>query len=340
MADVSSLRVRFLVRFDREEPYSHQSDRGGIDGREFPFGHDARTAEARSVQTPQVPTADVRVDLAARTHVGKVRTNNEDNFHVVQYGRYLRTLLSSTPDGEVPALSQETGYGFAVADGMGGMAAGEVASRLAIALFVEHVLAMPDWIFDSEEPRISEVVDRTAQRFKEVNAAVVENAERKSGLTGMGSTLSLAFSLGNVLVVAHVGDSPVMLHSGGELHRLTNDHTLGERMSLLGVADAGRFHNVLTHAIGMHETGGEPDIRRYRLSDSDRLWLCTDGLTNMVDDATIARELARDVPMNVVCDSLIDLALDGGGKDNVTIALAGYRIPEKRRKDSTSFTIS
>lgn len=280
---------------------------------------------------PQVPTAGVRVDLAARTHVGKVRKNNEDNYHVVQFGRFFRTLLSSMPKGDVPALSQETGYGFAVADGMGGMAAGEVASRLAITLFVEHVLATPDWMLTGEEPHISEIVDRTMRRFQDVNAAVVEHAERKSTLSGMGTTLSLAFSLGDVLVVAHVGDSPVMLYSGGELHRLTSDHTLGEHMARLGVETAGRFHNVLTHAIGMRDTGGAPDIRRYRLADGDRLLLCTDGLTNMVDDATIARELARDAPANAVCDSLIELALEAGGKDNVTIAIAGYRIPEPAR---------
>src|SRR4051794_11113319 len=93
--------------------------------------------------TPAV-SATVAIDVAAQTHPGKVRENNEDNFHVVRFGRYLRTLLSSLPDDEVPNKTEELGYGFAIADGMGGMAAGEIASRMAIALFMEHVIETPD----------------------------------------------------------------------------------------------------------------------------------------------------------------------------------------------------
>ena len=274
------------------------------------------------------PTATVQLDLAAQTHPGKVRTNNEDNFHTVRFGRYLRTLLSSLPEGQVPSESEECGYAFAVADGMGGMAAGEVASRLAITLLVRHVLETPDWILGLQEPHGSEVIDRAAQRFRDVNEAVLEQAQSGPGLKGMGTTLSLAMSLGNDLIIAHVGDSPMFLARRGTLYRLTRDHTMGEKLARLGVTEAGRFHHVLTHAIGIPGTGGEPDIRRYRLADGDRLLLCTDGLTDMVDDETIARELGREVRSADVCRTLIDLALANGGRDNVTVVIAGYRIPE------------
>src|SRR5262245_12655583 len=83
---------------------------------------------------PNPPSTSVQVDLAALSHPGKVRPNNEDNFLVVRFGRFLQTLLTSLPDGQVPRQFGETGYGMLVADGMGGMAAGEVASREAIAL--------------------------------------------------------------------------------------------------------------------------------------------------------------------------------------------------------------
>jgi protein phosphatase len=284
--------------------------------------------QSRSEQEPAgPPTAAVRVDLAARTDPGKVRKNNEDNFHVARFGRFLRTLLSSLPDGQVPHEAEECGYAFAVADGMGGMAAGEVASRLAITLFVQHALDTPDWILSRREPFASEVIDRAAERFRHVNEAVIERAESGPGLRGMGSTLSLALSFGDDLIVAHVGDSPVFLCRKGELHRLTRDHTMGERLARLGVTDAGRFHHVLTHAIGIRGTGGEPDIRRYRLADGDRLLLCTDGLTDMVDDATIARELGRAGPADDACRTLVELALANGGRDNVTAVVAGYHIP-------------
>jgi protein phosphatase len=239
----------------------------------------------------------------------------------------MRTLLSSLPDGQLPSEAEEAGFAFAVADGMGGMAAGEVASRMAITLFVRHTLETPDWIMSREEPYASDVVDRTAQRFREVNDAVIEQAETGAGLKGMGTTLSLALSLGNDLIVAHVGDSPVFLLSRGTLHRLTRDHTMGQRLARLGVTEAGKFHHVLTHAIGIRGTGGEPDIRRYRLADGDRLLLCTDGLTDMVDDAAIARELGKEGTADEACKNLIELALKNGGRDNVTVVVAGYRIP-------------
>lgn len=273
-------------------------------------------------------TADVRVDIAARTHTGKVRKNNEDNFHVVRFGRYLRTLLSSLPDGQLPSESKESGYAFAVADGMGGKAAGEVASRMAITLLVEHALQTPDWILGFVEPHTSKLLDRTTQRFQYVNQAVIEQAERDSKLKGMGTTLSLALSLGSDLIIAHVGDSPMFLYHQRNLHRLTRDHTLGERMAYFGITDAGRFHHILTRAVGMEVTGGEPDIRRHRLADGDRLLLCTDGLTEMINEETIARELGREASADEVCQSLIDLALESGGKDNVTVVIAGYCIPE------------
>ncbi len=107
------------------------------------------------------------------------------------------------------------------------------------------------------------------------------------------------------------------------------------------MTDAGRFHNVLTHAIGIRGTGSEPDIRRYQLIDGDRLLLCTDGLTDMVDDETIAHELGRETPADDVCRVLIERALARGGKDNVTVVVAGYHIPgvpEPRGETATGST--
>ena len=86
---------------------------------------------------------------------------------------------------------------------------------------------------------------------------------------------------------------------------------------------------MLTHAIGIREAGGEPEIRRLQLADGDRLLLCTDGLTDMVDDATIAAELGRRTSAAEACQALIDLALDRGGKDNVTVIVADYRVSDK-----------
>jgi protein phosphatase len=270
------------------------------------------------------PAPRVVLDFAGRTHPGNLRENNEDNFHIVQFGRYLRALHSSLPSGQYPEEIDRPGYGFAVADGMGGHAAGEVASRAAITLFIDCVLRTPDWIFWREEELVAKVMERTAERFQAVNESIIAQAREQPKLKGMGTTLSMAASLGDNLIVAHLGDSPVYLFRNGHLHRLTLDHTM-ERERQHFDPNAARFRHVLTRAIGF-PGGGTPDVGRYRLTDGDRLILCTDGLTDMADDAAITQELTQAKSSDEASLALIQLALTNGGKDNVTVVVATYQI--------------
>jgi PPM family protein phosphatase len=282
------------------------------------------------------PSASVQADLAGQSHQGKVRPNNEDHFLIVRFGRSLRTLSTNLPNDQAPPDHEETGYGLVVADGMGGMAAGEAASRMAITRFIELVLATPDWILAPDGGLMEEVMTRAVGRFRSVHEAVVERARHDPGLVGMGTTLTMALSLGTDLLIAHVGDSPAYLSRRGELHKLTRDHTLAQALADHGRIPARdvashRYRHVLTQAIGIRGAGGEPDVRRLQLTDGDRLLLCTDGLTEMVDDATIAAVLGRPNSSAEACRALIDLALDRGGKDNVTVVVADYRLPERDR---------
>jgi len=268
------------------------------------------------------------VDVAGQTHTGKVRTNNEDHFHVVQFGRYLRTLASSLPPGDVPEEAGEPGYGYAVADGIGGHAAGEVASRLAISLLVECVLQTPDWVLGHDDHLLAKVLDRFAELFRTVSLALQTRAEGDPLLRGMGTTLSVAASLGRDLFVTHVGDSAVFLYRAGHLHRLTRDHTASQLRPDAEAPNGARFRRVLTRAIGLAQTKDEPDLDNYTLADGDRLMLCTDGLTDMVGVDTIARELERAPTAAAACQSLVELALDRGGRDNVTAGVATYCLPD------------
>lgn len=268
----------------------------------------------------------VQVDLAARTDRGKVRSNNEDNYHIVRFGRYLRTLFSSLPEGSVPDDVEEPGHAIAVADGMGGRAAGEVASRMALALLVQHALATPDWILGYVDPYVTDIQERARERFDYIHQALMERGRSEPALAGMATTLALAMSLRDDLYVSHVGDSRVYLWRRGKLHRLTHDHTIGAELQSAGARHVGHLRHVLTRALGAHEEAGAPDVQRFQLVDGDRLLLCTDGLTDMVDDTTIARELGRDVSADSAAAVLLSLALDHGGRDNVTVAVARYRI--------------
>jgi protein phosphatase len=283
------------------------------------------------VLPPRVASSAVQVDLAALSHPGKVRPNNEDHFLVVRFHRALQTLLSNLPEGLVPPRAEEGGYGMVVADGMGGRAAGEVASQLAIRTLVDLALATPDWVLKKGTPEIERVMQRMAERYRRVDEALSEESQADASLSGMGTTMTLACSIGSDLVLAHVGDSRAYLMRSGELHLLTRDHTLVQELVDRGVvrpedASTHPFRHVLTRYLG----GGKGDIvteevQRISLADGDRLLLCTDGLTDMVDATAIGAILQSSASSDDACQALVDLALRKGGHDNVTVVLARYR---------------
>ncbi len=289
-------------------------------------------------ETPQYQpqSAGVEVDVAAASHQGLVRTNNEDHYLAVRFGRSWETLLSNLSGGQIPDLSAEVGYGLLVADGMGGAAAGEHASRVAIATLVSLTLHTPDWIFSTGERETEQVMERMAERYRRVDATLREQGEVDPGLTGMGTTMTLACSLGANLIVGHIGDSRAYLFRGGALHQLTRDHTLVQALVNAGSltpeqAAKHPYRHVLTRCLGGGEHALDGDFQHATLADKDQLLLCTDGLTEMVDDATIASVLGGAATAKEACEILVDRALKNGGKDNVTVVLASYRFPEATR---------
>ncbi|HEU4389243.1 MAG TPA: protein phosphatase 2C domain-containing protein [Blastocatellia bacterium] len=280
----------------------------------------------------EVPSARVEVDIGALSHQGKVRRNNEDHFLVLQFDRTMRSLLTNLPPGRVPDRYQETGYGMVVADGMGGAAAGEVASQLAIGSLIDLVLRTPDWIMRFDELRAREVLLRIDQRFQQVSQMVLERAEANPLLAGMGTTMTAACSLGKDMVIAHVGDSRVYLFRNGRLHRLTRDHTMAQALADAGVigqdaVDTHPMRHVLTQAIGTKDTKTEAELGMVELVDGDQVLLCTDGLTEAASADGIIETLRTPGHSADVCRGLVDQALAGGGPDNVTVVLARYRMP-------------
>jgi protein phosphatase len=283
--------------------------------------------------SPPTNSAKVEVDLGALSHQGLVRPNNEDHYLVARFGRSLETLQTNLPSDQVPTRSDEVGYAMMVADGVGGSAAGEVASQLAITTLVELTVRTPDWIFGTGE-RLSERVERRlAERYRLVDAALREEAEDNPRLHGMGTTMTLAASLGNCLVIGHIGDSRAYLFRDNALHQLTKDHTLVQSL-----VDAGQvtpeqvakhpYRHVLTRLLGGQSGRLEGEFRHVELLDGDQLLLCSDGLTDMVNSRDIAAVLAGADTAPKKCDELVERALKNGGKDNVTVVLAAYRIPD------------
>jgi protein phosphatase len=280
-------------------------------------------------------SSPVQVDVAGLSHPGKVRPNNEDHFLVLRFGRFLEPLATNLPAGQAPSRCEDVGYALAVADGMGGHAAGEEASRLAITTLVGLVLDTPDWFLRMDDPPAAEeVMRRAAERFGRIDHALAEEAVEDPTLHGFGTTMTLAASLGGDLLLAHVGDSRAYLFREGALHQLTRDHTwVGElhQTGLITQAEAAThdLRHLLTRHLGANK-GARPDVQRLALADGDCLLLCTDGLSDMVSDAEIEEVLAGGGASEAMSQRLVERALAAGGKDNVTVVVAQYPAPAAR----------
>ena len=215
----------------------------------------------------------VRMDVAYRTEVGHVRSRNED-------------ALLARPERGV----------LAVADGLGGHPAGDVASLTALSSVDGSGLGA-----DASEDDLRAVAAAAHQ-------AVLDAAAAEPGRTGMGTTLVLAAVQDASALVLHVGDSRAyQLVPEGGLSAITEDHGL---------------HGYLTQALGLDREIA-PDVARVACPPGTRLLLCTDGLTNMVDDAAVAELLGRGSARDA-CDALVEAALDAGGVDNVTVVVVAF----------------
>jgi serine/threonine protein phosphatase PrpC len=285
---------------------------------------------------PQAPPVGVRVEVSALTHRGNVRESNEDAFVVFRTGRYLQRVMSNIPEPDLPSRFEPAGHLMIVADGMGGHRAGEVASRTALMRALELILGSPKWVLKLDDPatresEIRELLERSRGYLAGVHAAVREQAAGDSELAGMGTTLTGAYSLAADLFVLHVGDSKAFLLRGGTLRKITSDHTVAQRYADLGVipqADVPghRLHHVLTRAVGGPDEELEGDLHHVSIEHGDRLLLCSDGLSDTANEAELAAVLAEHPSSDAACRALVGLALQRGGRDNITAIVAGYAL--------------
>src|SRR5436190_6554170 len=277
------------------------------------------------------PSVPIRADVSGVTHTGRVRPNNEDHFLVTKATRGLETMQTSLPAGDVPERTDEINYVMVVADGMGGHAAGEVASRLAIGALVGLALQIPDWIFWVDDEHTPEIERRTREVVQQVGSMLIERGREDATLRGMGSTLTAARTVGHDLLIVHVGDSRAYLFRAGRLERLTKDHTYAQLLLDAGHLSPGdatlsRCRHILTNALGGSADEVEVDVDLLHLEDGDRLMLCSDGLTDGVDDAMIAVALGDAQSSADICQKLLQCALDAGGRDNITVIVSTFRL--------------
>lgn len=247
----------------------------------------------------------MRIAVGARTDVGRVRESNQDAY------------LVSEPL-------------FGVADGMGGHLAGDVASATA----VETVKRLAG---DSAPHRPEDL----AGYLKEANVTVWGRAQADNNLQGMGTTFTLLHLRGDKGHLAHVGDSRAYLLRDGKLEQITEDHTLVERMVREGRIQRGEAahhpqRNIITRALGIEEDL-DVDILTLDLKRGDRLLLCSDGLSSMVEDVEIESLLAQNDDLQQIADRMVDAANSAGGEDNVTVVIVEVReLGDSKPADATT----
>ncbi len=275
-------------------------------------------------------SATVKVEIAAQCHAGKVKPYNEDNYLVLHLARSQDVITSSLSDAELPGAFEEHAYFMAVADGIGGAGTGSVASRLALSAIAQLSLQFGKWNVRVDSHVADEIKNNAEWFATRVQEIVTSHSLSDRGLSTMAAAVTSAYSAGDDLFVAHVGHCRAYIFREGNLIALTKDHTLAAE-GYSGPSGIEHFtddlHHILTHAIG-----GSFDelikIEHFHLVHGDCLLLCTNGLTDLVEDFRIADVLIGRRKLDDQCRALIDLALDAGGTDNVSIILAQYAIPQ------------
>jgi protein phosphatase len=280
--------------------------------------------------------ATVRVTFGARSIRGKSHRINEDHYVVLQWVRQHETLLTSLPEGSIAPKFEEFGYGMVVADGVGSPGAGEAASHLALATLVNLIRYFGKWSLRVDDAIAQELIERAERFYQHVDSVVVNQRLNTALLTGQ-TTLTGAFGSGRDLFFAHVGHSRAYLCRKGHLMRLTRDHTIGPHQSstlpigpLVDVNTTARdLRHILTETIGKAgATGPLIDLERIQLDDDDRVLVCTNGLTDTIDETRIRDVLASDQPPSDQCQALADLTIAADSDDDVTALIARYRIPQ------------
>jgi serine/threonine protein phosphatase PrpC len=256
----------------------------------------------------------LQISSGGATHVGMVRTNNEDCFRIVA------------------PLNL-----FVLADGMGGEAHGEVASALAVETVVKHCIEgaenPPAALPGEAKPGLTPKSRRLLSAICLANQKIFQSAEEHPERQGMGATLTTAWIDGAQLSVGHVGDSRVYLLRTGQLQQLTSDHSLVAEQVRRGLltateAEQSNLQSVLLRALGT-QPQIEVDVEEVGLFPGDVLLLCSDGLTRMVTEPEIAGTLQAEPIPQRAAEKLVHLANESGGIDNVTVIVVSFR-PEPK----------
>jgi protein phosphatase len=263
----------------------------------------------------------VRVEVFGRTDVGQTRDHNEDSFLVADLSRRIASLQPEVREHEVGGR----GSLFVVADGMGGAAAGEIASDMAVETIYNHMTGT--WGNDQEQSE-----QRFAYRLKEAveiaNQKIHEYAKAHPEHRGMGTTTTAAGIFSGALYLTQIGDSRGYLIRAGTIIQITKDQSLMQRLVDAGElteeeAAVSERRNIILQALGP-DPHVKVDLTRQELRRGDILLMCSDGLSGQVKNDDMLRIVSAAPDLVAACKQLIDLANERGGPDNITCIIARF----------------
>jgi len=284
-----------------------------------------KATAATAHPVPARKPREEEVDAHGVTHQGKVRKENQDHFLLCSLRKQLVVRLSSIPEAQGLSSESERLASLAmVADGVGGAARGETASRLTLEAVTRYVTRVMRCYYGSLPHEGEDLSDALEEAARQCHAELLHRGDQDFDVRGMATTLTLYLSVWPRAYLLQVGDSRCYLLRGDELTQITRDQTMAQDMVDLGVmkpedAAGTRLAHTLTSTIGGHES--HPKVTRFDMDWGHVLLLCSDGLTRHVSDQRIREVLRSMTSAKQACETLLQDALDGGGSDNVTIVV-------------------
>jgi protein phosphatase len=281
---------------------------------------------------PECPIDELaQFEVAAISDTGRTRATNGDQYLVAELDRQMRVLATSIPEGAERTIESPKGLLMAVADGLEEVQGGEVASAVAIDALVEHAVSLVPWL-GAAWVSTPDVVSGFQGALQECQSRLRSLAARKGYDIRLATTLTAAYVTWPLAHIVHVGDSRCYLYRRGSLVRLTRDQTLAQQLIDAGEmdeVDVRRSHlcDALTSAIG-GPGELEHEVDPVVLRSGDVLLLCTDGLYKELEDPQIRKGIEKMRGPDDVercARHLVDKANHAGGRDNVTVAMVGFR---------------
>lgn len=261
----------------------------------------------------------ITVRVFGKTDVGQQRDHNEDSFLVADLSRKNASLKPEVREHELGPK----GTLLLVADGMGGAAAGEVASEMATRHIYEH---MTETWLDDEQSTPQQFAFRLREAVEFANAKIHEHSKQNPDRRGMGTTATSVGVLGDFLYLTHVGDSRAYIVRHGEAAQITKDQSLMQRLIDAGElteeeAEKSERRNIILQALGP-DPKIRVDLTHHEIRRGDVVVVCSDGLSGLVRKEEIAEVVSRNQDQVSACAELIDMANERGGPDNITVVVA------------------